>query len=126
LKESPGGSALLAAGAQNRPNACVPLSAHQGTAALCDPPIDNQLTHALFATVVRRRHNRVKQKPEHSFAMLSETLSECGRLVWQVLLLGQSQYPISDFEHNPVESVLWDFVSKMPDVKKPLKISQVN
>ena len=29
-----------------------------------------------------------------------------------------------DFEHNPIESVLWDFVSKMPNVKKPLKISQ--
>jgi len=56
--------------------------------------------------------------------MLAETLSEYSRLGWQVLLLGQGQYSILDFEHNPAESVLWDFVSKMPDMKEPLELNQ--
>jgi len=43
LEEFPCRSALLAAGVQNRPDAGVPLSAHQETAALCDPSIDDQI-----------------------------------------------------------------------------------
>jgi len=39
-------------------------------------------------------------------------------------LPGQGQYSILDFEHNPVESVLWDFVSKMPDMKEPLELNE--
>ena len=124
MKELPGGSALLSAGSQHRPDASVPLSAHQGAAALGNSPINNNLTKSLLSSIVRWGHSRIKQKPEHSLAMLAETLSKCSRLGWQVLLLGQGQYSILDFEHNPVESVLWDFVPKMPNVKKPLKISQ--
>jgi len=56
--------------------------------------------------------------------MLAEAFSECSRLGWQILLLGQGQYSILDFEHNPVESVLWDFVSKMPDMKEPFELNQ--
>ena len=35
-----------------------------------------------------------------------------------------TQCVLKELPTGPVEPVLWDFVSKMPDVKKPLKISQ--
>lgn len=124
LNELPAGPALLSAGSQHRPDASVPLSAHQGSAALGNSPINNSLTKSLLSSIVGRWNSRVKQKPEHSVTMLAETLSECSRLGWQILLLGQGQYSVLDFEHNPVESVLWDFVSEMPDMKEPLELNQ--
>jgi hypothetical protein len=124
LNELPTGPALLSAGSQPRPDASVPLSAHQESAALGNSPINDSLTKSLLSGIVGRWNSRVKQKPEHSITMLAETLSECSRLGWQVLLLGQGQYSILDFEHNPVESVLWDFVSKMPDMKEPLELNE--
>ena len=124
LNELPTGPALLSAGSQHRPDAGVPLPANQGSAALGNSPINNSLTKSLLSSIVGRCNSRVKQKPEHSITMLAETLSECSRLGWQVLLLGQGQYSIIDFEHNPVESILWDFVSKMPDMKEPLELNE--
>lgn len=124
LNELPAGPALFSAGSQHRPDASVPLPAHQGSAALGNSPINNSLTKSLLSSIVGWWNSRVKQKPEHSVTMLAETLSECSRFGWQVLLLGQGQYSILDFEHNPVESVLCDFVSKMPDMKEPLELNQ--
>ena len=124
LNELPAGPALLSAGSQHRPDASVPLPAHQGSAALGNSPINNSLTKSLLGSIVGRWNSRVKQKPEHSVTMLAEAFSECSRLGWQILLLGQGQYSILDFEHNPVESVLWDFVSKMPDMKEPFELNQ--
>ena len=43
LQELPGGAAWHAAGVQNRPNAGVPLSAHQGTTALRDSAVNDPL-----------------------------------------------------------------------------------
>ena len=123
LKELPAGSALLFAGSQYGPDACIPLSAHQGTATLGDPPVNDSLTKRLLSGIIGRWHSRIKQEPEHSFAMLAETLGKCGRLGWQVFLPSQGQYSVFDFEHNPVEPVLWDFVSKMPDMKQSLELN---
>jgi len=100
------------------------MPAHPGSAALGNSPNNNSLTKSLLSSIVGRCNSRVKQKPEHSVTMLAETLSECSRLGWQILLLGQGQYSILDFEHNPAESVLWDSVSKMPDMKEPLELNQ--
>jgi len=124
VKELPAGPALLSAGSQRRPDASAPLPAHQGSTALGNSPINNSLTKSLLSSIVGRWNSRVKQKPEHSVTMLAETLSECSRLGWQILLPGQGQYSALDFEHNPVESVLWDFVSKMPDMKEPLELNE--
>ena len=124
LKELPAGSALLFAGSQYSPDACIPLSAHQGTATLGDPPVNNSLTKRLLSGIIGRWHSRIKQEPEHSFAMLAETLGKCGRLGWQVFLPSQGQYSVFDFEHNSVEPVLWDFVSKMPDMEQSLELNQ--
>ncbi len=107
LKELPTGSALFFAGSQHGPYACIPLSAHQGTATLSNPPVNNSLTERLFSSIICGRHSRIKQKPEHSITMLTKTFSECVRLRWQILLPGQGQYPVFDFEHNSVEPVLW-------------------
>ena len=117
LKELPAGSALLFAGSQYGPDACIPLPAHQRTATLSNSPVNNRLSKRLLSGIIGRRHSRIKQKPEHSITVLAETLGKCVRLGWQIFLLGQGQYPVFDFEHNSVEPVLWDFVPKMPDMK---------
>ena len=124
MKELPTGSALLFAGSQYSPDASIPLSAHQGTAALSNPSINNSLTKRLLSGIISGWHGRIKQKPEHSITMLTKTLSERIRLGWQVLLLSQGQYPVFDVEHNSVEFVLWDFVSEMPDMKQFLELNQ--
>ena len=56
--------------------------------------------------------------------MLAETLGKCGRFGWQILLLGQGQYSVFDFEHNSVKPVFWDFIPKMPDMEQSLKLDQ--
>jgi len=124
LKELPAGPALLSAGSQDRPDTCVPLSAHQGSAALCNPPVNNSLAKGLLSGIVSRGHSRVKQEPKHRITMLAEAFRNRSRFRRQILLFSHGQYSISDLGHNPVKPVLWDFISKMPDVKKPLKISQ--
>ena len=124
LKELPAGSALLFAGSQYSPDACIPLSAHQGTATLSNPSVNDSLTKCLLSGIIGRRHSRVKLKSEHSFAVLAETLGKCGRLGWQVFLPSQGQYSVFDFEHNSVEPVLWDFVSKVPDMEQSLELNQ--
>ncbi len=120
LEELPTGSALLSAGSQHRPDTCVPLSAHQGAAALCNPSVNNRLAKALLSGVVSWWHSRVKQEPKHRIAMLAKAFRNCSRLRRQILLFCHGQYPVFDFGHNSVEPVLWDFVPKIPDVKKPL------
>lgn len=66
----------------------------------------------------------IKQEPKHRITMLAKALRNRSRLRRQILLFCHGQYPIFDFGHNLIKPVLWDFVSKMPNVKKPLKISQ--
>jgi hypothetical protein len=88
LKELPAGTALLFAGSQYCPDVCILLSAHQGTAGLSNPPVNNSLTRRFLSGIIGSRHSRIKQKPENSFAMLMKTLSERGRLSWQILLFG--------------------------------------
>ena len=102
----PGGAALLAAGVQHRPDAAVPLSAHQRTAALRDAPIDDQLTHALFAAIVGRRNRRVEQEAEDRIAMFTQTFSQRRRLGRQVILFGQSQHSFFDSKHTAVKLTL--------------------
>ncbi len=75
LNELPAGPALFSAGSQHRPDASVPLPAHQGSAALGNSPINNSLTKSLLSSIVGRWNSRVKQKPEHSVTMLAESLS---------------------------------------------------
>ena len=103
LKELPAGSALLFAGSQYSPDACIPLSAHQRTATLSNPSVNNRLTKRLLSGIIGRWHRRIKQKSEHSFAVLAKSLGQRGRLRWQILLLGQGQYSVFDFEHNSGE-----------------------
>jgi len=74
LEELPAGLALLSAGSQYRPDTCVPLSAHQGSASLGNSRINNNLTKSLLSSIVGRWNSRVKQKPEHSVAMFAEVL----------------------------------------------------
>ncbi len=124
LKELPAGPTLLFAGSQHSPDTCIPLFAHQKVAALSNPPVNDSLTKHLFSSIVCGKHSRIKQELKHSITILAETLDECVRLGWQVLLLGQGQYPVFDFEHNSVEPVLWDFVQKMPDMIQSLKWNQ--
>jgi len=124
LKELPTGSALLSTGSQNRPDTCVPLSAHQGAAALCNPSVNNRLAKGLLSSIVSWGHSTIKQEPKHSITMLAKAFRNRSRLRRQILLFCHEQYPVFDFGHNPIEPVLWDFISKMPNAKKPLKISQ--
>jgi hypothetical protein len=65
LKELPTGPALLSAGSQHRPDASVPLPAHQGSAALGNSPINNSLMKSLLSSIVGRWNSKVKQKSEH-------------------------------------------------------------
>jgi len=48
LQETPGRAALFAAGVHDRPDAGVPLSAHQRAAALGDAAVDHCGTNALL------------------------------------------------------------------------------
>ena len=124
LEELPTGSALLSAGSQDCPDTCVPLSAHQGAAALCNPSVNNRLAKGLLSSIVSWGHSTIKQEPKHRIAMLDKAFRNRSRLRRQILLFCHGQYPIFDFGHNLLEPVIWDFVPKMPDVKKPIKISQ--
>ena len=99
LQEMPGGAALLAAGVQHRPDAAVPLSAPHRTAPLGDAPINDQLTHALFAPIVGRRDRGVEQEAEDRIAMFTQTFSQRRRLGRQVILFGQSQHSFFDSQH---------------------------
>ena len=124
LKELPTGPTLFSAGSQDRPDTSIPLPTHHRAATLCNPPVNNSLAKGLLSGIVGWGHSRVKQKPEHSVTMLAEAFRNRSRFRRQILLFSHGQYSISDLGHNPVKPVLWDFISKMPDVKKPLKISQ--
>ena len=124
LKEFPGGSALLTAGVQNRPNAGVPLSAHQGTAPLCDSPINDKLTNTLLATIVGRWYRRVEQESEDCIAMFAQPLGQRRRLGRQVLLFGQSEHPFFDSQHALIKLIFGDFVALMPKTKHILKLEQ--
>ena len=57
MKELPTGSALLSTGSQDRPDTCVPLSAHQGAAALCNPSVNNRLAKGLLSSIVSWGHS---------------------------------------------------------------------
>ncbi|MDK1030033.1 MAG: hypothetical protein QGD96_11990 [Anaerolineae bacterium] len=61
LKELSTGSALLFAGSQYGPDACIPLSAHQGTATLVNPPVNDSLTKRLHGGIIGRWHRRIKR-----------------------------------------------------------------
>jgi len=70
LKEFPGRSTLLAAGAQDRPDPRIPLSAHQRTAALRDASVDYGGPNTPLGGIVGRRDGWVEQKSENRFPVL--------------------------------------------------------
>jgi len=80
LKELPAGPALLPAGSQHRPDASVPLPAHQGSAALGNPSVNNRLAKALLSGVVSWGHGTIKQEPKHRVAMLAKAFRNRSRL----------------------------------------------
>ena len=124
MKEFPGGSTLLAAGVQNRPNACIPLSAHRGTAAMRDPAVDDQLPHTLFTTIVGRRNRGVEQESEDCIAMFAQAFGQRRRLGWQVLLFGQSQHSFFNLQHTAVKLIFGNLVALMPKAKQIFKLAQ--
>ena len=124
MKELPGGAALLAAGVQNGPDACVPLSAHQGTAPLCDPSIDDQLTYTLFATIVGRRNRGVEQESEDCIAMFAHSFGQRRRLGWQVILFGQCQHPFFDSQHALIKLIFGNLVALMPKTKQIFELER--
>ena len=124
LKEFPGRSALLTTGVQNRPDAGVPLSAHQGTAPLRDPAVNDQLTYTLFATIIGRRNRGVEEESENGIAMFAQPFGQRRRLGWQVLLFGQGQHPFLDAQHAPVKLIFGNLVPVMPTTKQSFKQAQ--
>jgi len=126
LKEFPAGSALLFAGSQYSPDACIPLSAHHRAAALSNSPVNNSLTKRLLGGVIGRRYGRIKQKPEHVVTVLAETPGQGSRLgTFAVdVQLSQMQHAILDTKHDAVESFLRNLVPQMPDMKQSFKLNE--
>ena len=126
LKELPAGAALLFAGSQYSPDACIPLSAHHRTAALSNSPVNNSLTKRLLSGIIGRRHSRIKQKSEHVITMLAETPGQGSRLgaFTVVVQLSQTQHAISDAKHDTVESFLRNFVPQMPNMKQSFEFNE--
>ena len=124
MKELPTGPTLFSASSQDRPDTSIPLPTHHRAATLCNLSVNNRLAKGLLSSIVGWGHSRIKQEPKHRIAMLDKAFRNRGRLRRQIFLFCHGQYSIFDFRHNLFEPVLWDFVSKMPDVKKPLKIRQ--
>ena len=78
----------------------------------------------MLGSIVGRWNSRIKQKPEHNVTILAESLSKCSRLGWQVLLPGQGQYLILNFEHNPVDfDTVPKFQEKDPKLSESLKLA---
>ena len=124
LKELPTGTALLTAGVQYRPDTRIPLPAHLRAAALCNFPVDDQLTYALLAAIIRRRYGRIKQEPKHCVTVFAKPFGKCKRLGRQIILLGQRQNSSVDSQHPSVKPVLWNLFSLMPEMKQSLKLYQ--
>jgi hypothetical protein len=99
LKELPTGAALLTAGVQNRPDTPIPLPTHLRAAALCNFPVDDQLTYALLAAIIRRRHGRIKHEPKDCVTMFAKPFGKCKRLGRQILLFCQRQNSSFDSQH---------------------------
>ena len=126
LEELPGGAALLAAGAQDRPYSGVPLSAHEGPAALGDAAVDDGDTNPSFGGVVGRRDVRIEQEPEDGMAMFDQSSGQCrglGALAAGVLGR-QAQDAVLDPKHDPVEAILGDLLPQMPAVKEAFELDE--
>ena len=76
LQELPGGAALFAAGAQNRPYPYVPLSAHPRAAAFGSPAVNHCGADASLSGIVRRRNGWVEEEPEDSLPVLGQPLGQ--------------------------------------------------
>jgi hypothetical protein len=85
---------------------------------------NNRRTKSLPGSIVGRWNSRIKQNPEHNVTILVGSLSKCSRLGWQVLLLGQGQYSILVFEHNPVDfDTVPKFQEKDPNLSESLRLA---
>ena len=126
LKELPGGTVLLSAGVENRPDACVPLSAHWRPAALGDAAVDYRSADASFGGVVGRRNGRVEEEPEDGIAVLDEPFGQCRRLraFAARMQLRQPKNAVFNPEHDAVKAILGDSLTHMPAMKQAFEVGQ--
>ena len=74
-----GGSTLLTAGLNHRPDAFAPALAVFAAGALCDPAMDRHKANRLFRQVVRRFDIRLGDETEVAFRVLVETVRQVFR-----------------------------------------------
>ncbi len=126
LKEFPGRSALLAAGAQDSPDSRVPLSAHQRTAALRDPAVDYGSPNATLGNIVGRRDSWIEQESENCFPVLDQPSGQSSRpgTLAKGLHLCQPLHAVFDPQHNSIKPLFGNLLPQMPEVKQSFEINQ--
>ena len=126
LQELPNGAALFAAGVQDGPDAGVPLSARERTAALGDASVDHGGTNAPLGGIVCRRDRRIEPEPENRFPMLDHPFGQRSRLgaYAEGAHLSQPQHAVSDPEHDSIKPLLGNLLAQMPEVKQSFEIDQ--
>ena len=124
MKKFPSRSSLLTAGVQNRPDTSVPLSSHQGTTALRDPAVNDQLPDTLLATIVGWRNRGIEQESKNCVAVFTQTSGQRCRFSGQVVSFGQGQHPFFYSQHTAVKLIFGNLIALMPKTKQLLKLHQ--